>query len=143
MSAHLTDRNGVVCTECFKTIDLAANETRDAYRKVGLVQRFVMAPDVFSVKCPHCGVSKVYAYSDVRPIAPSWAEEKEKLETKMRALQAELETVKLHNKILAEAASENVSEDPEPPEGTPPDSAQKSPTPPEGPKPKEKRGPYQ
>jgi len=145
LSQPLTDRNGIVCWECFKTIDLTSTKTKDAYRRVGFLRRLVTAPDRFVVTCPFCGATRTYSYFRVHPIAPSWAEEKDKLETRIKSLELENTKVKAEAKLIAKAYhnSNPSQEDAESAPSTPTDSTQKPPTPPEGPAlPKKKEGPY-
>lgn len=136
MSTPLTDRSGVFCRNCFRTIDLTEAKTRQAVHRVGLAKRMMANPTAFTVTCPHCGKDSDYYYSSIRPIAPSWSDEKERLEAQIRSVEHERDVARADAKAIAKQYHQEhpESEEPDEPSSIPKDTAQKPPTSPEGPR---------
>jgi hypothetical protein len=102
-------------------------------------------PPTRFVVCEHCGHRTFYNNEDIKPIAPSWEDEKSVYETKVKALELENEQIRREAKQIAKAYhEEHPSEESDATSTIPKDTAQKPPTPPEesSPKKKEDRPPY-
>lgn len=69
MADFLTERNGVVCTSCFFTIDLTEVKTEEYPKLVKVISRIMGKPDWFMVVCSHCQKKHSYRYNEVRPIS--------------------------------------------------------------------------
>lgn len=71
MADYLTDRNGVVCHYCFKTIDLTALKRKKPRKRFLALLRLLGVPrSNFVITCPYCEVPTEYSYaSDIKPIA--------------------------------------------------------------------------
>ena len=139
MTEPLTEKNGVMCPRCFATIVLTGTGVVRRKGKVGHAFDRMMGPDFFKVECPSCGVISSYEYADVRPIAPTWEDQKFAYEARIRALELELTSTKKDAQAIARAYhNEHSEEGTDTPSATPPETAQKHPTPPEEPSLKKK-----
>jgi hypothetical protein len=113
-------------------------------RRMGwLPVKSVYNDDFFSVVCPFCQSRAKYSYDMVRPIAPSWEQQKQAYESRISLIRAQRDRAVADAKRLAELAHQTYPtedfEEPEQVDTTPPDSAQKQPTPPEGPNPQKRK----
>jgi hypothetical protein len=70
MADLLTDRNGVICRGCFRTIDLTKLKRSEAPKWVKILRKITDEPTHFTVVCPHCKQKRTYSYKDdVKPIS--------------------------------------------------------------------------
>ncbi len=139
MSQPLTDRNGVVCFNCFATIDLTKLNVgkQRATKRVGFLKVKVYDDNFFLITCPYCQTQAKYAYDSIKPIAPSWEAQKQVYESKISLIRAQKDRAVADAKRLAELAhQEYPTEDFEEPELS--SSSSNAPTPPEKPDPKKR-----
>jgi hypothetical protein len=76
--------NGVICRDCFRTIDLTA---LDKYEKIGemwVLER--LRGDRFFLSCPHCKARYVYLDEEVKPL-DSWEKAEGRLSKRMDKLE--------------------------------------------------------
>lgn len=88
------------------------------------MERFFGQAAVFRVVCPKCHIKSTYDYEEVRPIAPSWEQEKQNYEAKIRILETEKAQAIKDAKTLAKVAHEGLqqNEDEEQQSNVPPNA---------------------
>jgi hypothetical protein len=69
MADFLTEKNGVVCTTCFVTIDLTKTKPDEPTKWLKRFDKLFRGRNWFTVTCPHCQQKHSYLYSEVRPIS--------------------------------------------------------------------------
>lgn len=145
----LTDRNGVMCQACWKSIDLtdknAIVEFPHFWKRKTWEDRLHFHPvGYFHAKCQNCGKVSCHAPEEVSPLEPSWAEQKQVFEDRIRILKAQLAEARADNKVLAGAVHDDLPEADEPdlPSTIPREPTRKAPTPPKGPDLEKEKGPY-
>lgn len=144
----LTDRNGVVCPYCWRSIDLtdksAIIEPKPWLKRTWTERLHFHTVYSFHARCQHCGKESCHETDQVIPLEASWEEQKQLYEDRIRVLRAELEEARTDNKVLAKVAHDNLpeAEEPDLSTATPRDTLRKPPTPPKGPELQKDKGPY-
>jgi len=129
----LTDRNGVICRRCYRTIDLTklSLHKRPSNTAKSVLSSLVTPTNTTNITCPFCNQTAHYYRRDVRPLASTWEEEKQIYEARILALNAEVAFHKGNAKQIAAAYVKETEDEPESSGSTPPNSnAPQEPSPP-------------
>lgn len=107
MKEFLTERNGVICRHCFRTIDLTEIKKKQLPKVIKIISKIVGPPEFFNVKCPHCTNNASYSFRhDVKPIAYSEIkeiEDKKSLDIwKEKYQQVKIDAKTLARELIAE-----------------------------------------
>lgn len=109
MTDFLTKRNGVVCHDCFNTIDLTEIKWKSNPTKIKKILTKIYGPsDLLSVTCPHCKNKSTYSIKgDVKPIADYISKEEHENSLKNVKEGAKL----IANELLKKDMSPEIDED--------------------------------
>lgn len=85
MTDYLTQENGVVCRDCFKTINLTKTNWKPKPRWFQYVELFTGKDNAIRIRCPYCNNRAFYDYQkDVKPILNTDQIQKDEYEEKLK-----------------------------------------------------------